>query len=94
MFAEELFFRGWLLQFMVKRIPVRKALLLQAFLFTLPQAIAAVFLRPIQAYVYIIYSFIAVGLIGGWSAWKTKSIWPGLITVTLMNLIFVMLRQR
>jgi membrane protease YdiL (CAAX protease family) len=91
MFAEELFFRGWLLQWLGRRLPAVWAILLQAFLFTLPQAIVAFFLAPIQAVVYVAcYSFLAIGGIGGWAAWRTKSIWPSLITASLMNLIIVM----
>jgi membrane protease YdiL (CAAX protease family) len=92
MFAEELFFRGWLLQWLGKRLPAVWAILLQAFLFTLPQAIVAFFLTPIQAVVYVAgYSFLAIGGIGGWAAWRTKSIWPSLAIVSIMNLVMVIL---
>jgi membrane protease YdiL (CAAX protease family) len=91
-FAEELFFRGWLLLWLEKKMPATWAILLQALLFTLPQAIAALFLSPIQGAVYVIaYSFFAIGVIGGWAAWRTKSIWPSLITASLMNLIFAII---
>lgn len=91
-FLEELFFRGWLLLWLGKKMPAFWAILLQALLFTLPQAIAALFLSPIQGTVYVIaYSFFAIGAIGGWAAWRTKSIWPSLITASLMNLIFVII---
>ncbi len=93
-FAEELFFRGWLLQWLGKRLPAVWAILLQALLFSLPQAIAALFLSPVQGFVYLVgYSFIAIGLIGGWAAWRTKSIWPSLVTAVLMNLILVILAR-
>jgi membrane protease YdiL (CAAX protease family) len=91
-FAEELFFRGWLLQLVKRRWGRWPAILLQALLFTLLQAIPAFFLSPVQALVWIgVYSFLGVGLINGWSASRTDSIWPGLIAATLMNLIVIML---
>lgn len=94
MFAEELFFRGCLLQWLGKKMPALWAILLQALLFSLPQAIAGLFLSPVQGLVYgVAYSFMAVGVIGGWAAWRTKSIWPSLVTVSLMNLIFVVIVQ-
>jgi membrane protease YdiL (CAAX protease family) len=91
-FAEELFFRGWLLQWLGKKMPPIWSILLQALLFSMPQAIAALFLGPVQGLVYLVaYSFIAIGVIGGWADWRTKSIWPSLVTATLMNLVMVML---
>ncbi len=93
-FAEELFFRGWLLQWLAKKIPVLWAILLQALLFSLPQALAALFLNSIQALVYLAcYSVVAIGVFGGWADWRTKSIWPSLITATLMNLIIVVIMR-
>ncbi len=93
-FAEELFFRGWLLQWLARKMPVLWAILLQALLFSLPQALAALFLKPVQALVYLAcYSFVAIGLVGGWADWQTKSVWPSLITATLMNLIIVVIMK-
>jgi len=92
MFAEELFFRGWLLQLLLRRWNHWSAILLQALLFALLQALPALFLRPVQALVWVgAYSFLGVGMINGWAASRTKSIWPGLIAATLMNLIVVMM---
>ncbi|MEN4011412.1 MAG: CPBP family intramembrane glutamic endopeptidase [Chloroflexota bacterium] len=92
LFGEELFFRGWLLQKLLKRMRPVLAIGLQALLFSIPQAIAALFLKPIQSVLYVIvYSWLAIGVIGGWSAWRTNSIWPGLASATLMNLILTML---
>ncbi|NLP12647.1 CPBP family intramembrane metalloprotease [bacterium] len=92
LFGEELFFRGWLLQILLKRIGPVWAIGLQALLFSIPQAIAALFLEPIQSVLYVsVYSWLAIGVIGGWSAWRTNSIWPGLASATLMNLILTML---
>lgn len=92
LFGEELFFRGWLLRSLLKRIGPVWAIGLQALLFAIPQVIAALFLEPIQSVLYIsVYSWLAIGVIGGWSAWRTKSIWPGLASAALMNLILTML---
>jgi membrane protease YdiL (CAAX protease family) len=88
LFGEELFFRGWLLQILLKRLRPAWAIMLQALLFSIPQAIAALFMPSLQAVLYIaVYSWLAIGVIGGWSAWRTNSIWPGLMAATLMNLI-------
>jgi len=87
-FAEELFFRGWLLQAFLRRMGRTWAILLQAALFTLPQLLAALLLRPLQGAVYgLAYSFLAVGVIGGWAAWRTRSIWPSLAAAALWNLL-------
>ena len=87
-FAEELFFRGWLLQAFLRRMRPAWAILLQAALFTLPQLLAALLLRPLQGAVYgVVYSFLAVGVIGGWAAWRTRSIWPSLAAAALWNLL-------
>ena len=92
LFGEELFFRGWLLQAFLKRMRPVWAIALQAFLFTIPQALAALFLTPLQGALYIgVYSFLAIGCIGGWAAWKTGSIWPSLLSAAVMNLVFVIL---
>lgn len=65
---------------------------LQALLFSIPQAIAALFLEPIQSVLYItVYSWLTIGVIGGWSVLRTNSFWPGLASATLMNLILSML---
>lgn len=92
LFGEELFFRGWLLQVLIKRMRPVWAIGLQALLFSIPQAIAALFLEPIQSVLYVtVYSWLAIGVIGGWSAWRTNSIWPGLASATLMNLVLTIL---
>jgi membrane protease YdiL (CAAX protease family) len=86
-FAEELFFRGWLLQMFGRKLKMRYAILLQAVLFSLPQGIAALLLPPLQGILYFgVYSFLGIGLLNGWAAARTRSIWPGLISATLFNL--------
>ena len=87
-FAEELCFRGWLLQLLGRHMVPWAAIGLQALLFTAPQGLAAWFLTPLQGGVYlVVYSFLSVGVIGGWAAWRTGSIWPSLIAATLGNLL-------
>ena len=91
-FAEEVFFRGWLLQWLLGRMGPAWAIGLQALLFSIPQAIAALFMPGLQAVIYVVvYAWLAVGVIGGWAAWRTGSIWPSLLAATLMNLVFTAL---
>ncbi len=92
MFGEELFFRGWLLQYFRPRMGSARAIVLQAGLFAIPQMIVATFMSPLQAVVYVLlYAFLSVGIAGGWAAARTNSIWPSLITVTVSNMVFVAL---
>ncbi len=87
-FAEELFFRGWLLQAFLRRLRPVWAIGLQALLFTLPQLLAALLLAPVQGAVYALaYSFLAVGVVGGWAAWRTRSIWPSLAAAAIWNVL-------
>jgi membrane protease YdiL (CAAX protease family) len=92
LFAEELFFRGWLLQLFRKRFGRTWAVILQALLFVLPNLFAALALPPLQGWVYaLIYTWLGIGVLGGWAAARTGSIWPSLISATLCNLILVAL---
>ena len=87
-FAEELFFRGWLLQFLLRHMAHWWAIAIQAALFTLPQLLVALAMSPVQVTVYVLgYSWLAIGLVGGWAAARTRSIWPSLLTATLLNII-------
>jgi membrane protease YdiL (CAAX protease family) len=89
-FGEELFFRGWLLQWLQRRMDTRWAIILQAALFSLPQLLAALLLSPLQGVIYtVIYSWLAVGVIGGWAAARTNSIWPSWMSTTLWNIFLV-----
>jgi len=92
LFAEELFFRGWLLNLLQSRLSTGTAIQLQAILFTLPQLLAAFLLPPLPGLLYaIIYSWLAIGLIGSWAASRTRSIWPSLISATICNLVMSIL---
>ena len=89
-FAEELFFHGWLLQLLLRRMNRDRAIAIQATLFTVPQLLAAFLLTPVQGAVYAsFYSWLAVGVVGGWAAWRTQSIWPSLASATIWNAILV-----
>jgi membrane protease YdiL (CAAX protease family) len=92
MFGEELFFRGMLLQFFKKRLGSKRAVIIQAILFMLLNTMAALFMSPLQGLVYVlIYTGIAVSSIGGWSANKTGSFLPSLVSASVVNLIMVLL---
>ena len=92
LFGEELFFRGWLLQLLKRRWGAVWTVILQAFLFTIPNLPVAFVLPALQGFLYIlVYTFLGIGLIGGWAASRTNSIWPSLLSATLCNLILVAL---
>lgn len=92
LFAEELFFRGWLLQWLQTRMSHGKAILWQSVFFTLPQLLAAFLLPPAQGILYaVIYSWLAIGWMGGWVASRTQSIWPSLASATIYNLLMALL---
>lgn len=92
LFGEELFFRGWLLQLLQKRWGAVGAVFLQALLFVVPNLLVTFVLPPLQALVYaLIYTWLGIGIVGGWAASRTGSIWPNLISATMCNLILVAL---
>lgn len=72
LFGEELFFRGWLLQLLQRNLNVAWAVVLQALLFTVPNLLVAFALPTLQGVLYIlIYTWLAIGILGGWSASRT-----------------------
>jgi len=92
LFGEELFFRGWLLQLLQRRVNAVWAVVLQAFLFTVPNLLVAFVLPSLQSVLYIlIYTWLGIGIFGGWAASRTGSIWPSLISATLCNFVLVAL---
>jgi membrane protease YdiL (CAAX protease family) len=92
LFGEELFFRGWLLQLLQKRLGTAWAVILQALLFVLPNLLVAFALPALQGWLYVlIYTWSGIGIIGGWAAARTGSIWPSLVSATLCNLVLVAL---
>jgi membrane protease YdiL (CAAX protease family) len=87
-FAEELFFRGWLLNWLRERMPVAWAVVLQAVLFAVPQSLAALAMPAPQGFFFAgAYAFAGIGLIGGWAAARTRSIWPSLIAAVALNAV-------
>ena len=92
LFGEELFFRGWLLQLLQKRLGTIWAVVLQALLFSVPNLLVAFALPLLQGSLYIlIYTWLGIGMLGGWAASRTRSIWPSLVSATLCNLVLVIL---
>ena len=61
----------------------------QAALFILPNLLAALALPPLQGALYALVYTPAIGLIGGWAAARTSSIWPSLAAAALCNLVLV-----
>ena len=91
LYSEELFFRGWLLQLLVRRTRIRYAIVGQALVFTLFQSIPAFFFDPVRAFLYLaVYAF-GLGMIVGTVAHRTESIWPGLAVVTIANLLLTLI---
>jgi len=85
LFAEELFFRGWLQLWLLQRLPTVWAILIQATVFTvLVNILVALFMPPLQAILYlVVYSWLGVGIVNGWAAARTRSIWPWLAAAIL-----------
>ncbi|MCF8009555.1 MAG: CPBP family intramembrane metalloprotease [Halanaerobiales bacterium] len=91
-FGEELFFRGFIYQYFKAKRASIQAIIIQAVFFTLPNLIVTLMMPLVQGLVYlIVYAFLGVGCIGGYTAYKTDSIWPSLISASLINLILVLI---
>mgnify|MGYP006288833389 CR=1 FL=1 len=91
-FGEELFFRGYLYQKFNEKYGYIKANIFQAFLFALPNLIVTFMMPLLSGIVFVfVYAFLGVGCIGGYTSYKTDSIWPSLISASLMNLILVII---
>lgn len=85
-FAEEIFFRGFLIQYAELKLNKFWGVLIQAFLFLIFILILDINLPPVQNYIYLVgYTFLGRGIIGGWAAARTDSIWPSLITVSVVH---------
>jgi membrane protease YdiL (CAAX protease family) len=92
LFGEELFFRGWLLQVLKKRMSSTWAITIQALCFLIPNLIASFLLPALQGLLYaLVYTWLSIGMIGGWAASRTNSIWPSLFSATVANFVFVVL---
>jgi membrane protease YdiL (CAAX protease family) len=92
LFGEELFFRGWLLQVLKKRMKAYWSIILQALCFMIPNLLASFLLPALQGVLYaLVYTWLSIGMIGGWAASRTNSIWPSLFSATIANFVFVAL---
>ena len=92
LFGEELFFRGWLLQLLRKRWGTTRAIIIQALLFAIPNSLVVLVLTQLQGVLYVVvYTWLAIGIIGGWAASRTGSIWPSLVSAAVCNLVLVAL---
>lgn len=92
LFGEELFFRGWLQQWLERRLARLWAIAVQAALFSIPQLLVTLVFPPLQGILWVVvYSWLAIGVVGGWSASRTQSIWPSLIAATLTNFLLTWL---
>jgi membrane protease YdiL (CAAX protease family) len=90
LFGEELFFRGWLLQALRSRTGTPSAIILQATLFAIPNTLVAFALPLPEGILYVVvYAWLTIGIVGGWAAARTGSIWPSLVTATVGNLVLV-----
>ena len=89
MFAEEVAFRGVLLARLRRRGP-GVAIAATTLAFAALQSIAALQLSAAAAFGFLVVdTIVAVGLVGGAVAWRTGSIVPGLIGVTVANAVVV-----
>lgn len=91
LYAEELFFRGWLLNALKRRTSARVAVVGQALVFTLFQSIPVLYFGPVQAVAYLVGYAFGLGVIVGVAADRTGSIWPGLVVVIVGNLALSLL---
>lgn len=92
LFAEEIFFRGWLLQHFKKRTNYYWAIIIQAVIFIIPNTFVAFFMLPSQGIIYtVIYAGVSIGIVGGWTTKCTNNIWPSLVSASIFNLVAVLL---
>ena len=90
-FAEEAFFRGYLLKVLQEKYKKKLANILQTVLFTLPQIIVAFMMPTLQGITFVtMYSIVIYGLMSGYFAQRTGNIWPGLMVASLNNFILTM----
>lgn len=90
-FAEEAFFRGYLLKLLEDKYNKNIAIVLQAILFSLPQFIVAFMMVPLEGISFVVvYSFFIYGLLSGYFAQKAGNIWPGLIVASFNNFLLTM----
>ncbi|HKL13718.1 MAG TPA: CPBP family intramembrane glutamic endopeptidase [Halanaerobiales bacterium] len=84
-FAEELFFRGLLIQYIGLKLNTFWGVLISSFLFLFFIVILNYNLPPVENYILLVgYTFFGRGIIGGWAAARTGTIWPSIITSSLV----------
>ena len=69
-----------------------RAVVAQAALFSVVQTLPALLLAPLEGVVFVgVYAFALVGVVGGWAAWRTASIWPSLAVAATLNALLTAL---
>jgi membrane protease YdiL (CAAX protease family) len=91
-FGEELFFRGYLYHYFKDKLSPLWGVIIQAGLFAVPNLVVGFMMPALQSIIFIfMYAFLAIGCVGGYTAYKSETIWPGLISASIMNLILVLI---
>jgi membrane protease YdiL (CAAX protease family) len=86
-FAEEIVFRGALMSGLRRRGPM-VAVGVTAVAFALVQALPAALLSPGAAVGFVaIDALIAVGVVGGLAAYRTRSVYPSIVAITVANVV-------
>lgn len=87
LFLYEFFFHGWLLNFLERYFGIA-SVILQFIVFV-------VFLAVAGDFSWNFFPYIIINLFGGWTAYKSQSIWysfvSGWITIVLLDMIFLKL---
>lgn len=89
-FAEELLFRGFLIQYFKIKVGFL-AILIQALPFMLLNAIVVFVIAPIDSAIYLFCYTLPLCSGLGWCSYKTNSIWPGVISLNLANFLYYFL---
>ena len=90
-FGEELMFRGILEGYLLKKTSYKKAILLQAVIFAIPQTIVLLVMPLVQGLIYILsYVIIATGIINGYIVYKSHSIGPSVVAAAVVNVLMVL----
>ncbi len=86
--AQEVFFRGWLLEKLLTHMSTGWAVALQMVFFVLTTLPVALALPWSHGLFYLLaYQGFARGLVSGWVASRTHSIWPGFCAAVVANLV-------
>lgn len=88
--AEELFFRGVLIQTLKPRFKVA-SIPLQALAFVAMNMLIMLVASPRDSFIYLVCYTLPLSLGLGWAAYRTESIWPGLCALNLANVGYFLL---